>query len=60
MWFLLLSGMKIVQRLGSVACDVGDKPLSDLKILKATPSETPDVIARNSRGASSAVHLITA
>lgn len=52
--------MKIVQRLGSVACDGSDKPLSDLKILKATPSETPEVTARASRVASSAIHMITA
>jgi peptidyl-prolyl cis-trans isomerase-like 1 len=45
----ICSGMKIVQRLGCVACSADDRPLSDLKIVKASPSESPDVIVRSTQ-----------
>ena len=38
------SGMKIVQRLGSIATDSNDKPLNDMKILRAFPSDSSEVI----------------
>lgn len=37
------SGMKIIQRLGSIATDSNDKPLNDMKILRAFPSDSSEV-----------------
>ena len=41
----ICSGMKIVQRLGAVAADAHDKPLSDLFLLRAFPSTSAEVVS---------------
>ena len=46
------SGMKVIQRLGSVASDTNDRPLCELFILKATPSDSPEVMTSTSLMAS--------
>lgn len=37
--------MKIVQRLGSVACGANERPLSDLMIIKAHSTDSSEVTA---------------
>jgi len=35
------SGMKVIQKIGNVNTDANDKPLQDIKIIKAFPTDSP-------------------